>query len=66
MTEEQINHYYKLAIIKSNIGKGIRLGQAFFNELPDEYSCQIAGTDKDPFYKDENFEKCFEFLKTLD
>jgi hypothetical protein len=37
----------------SHESKGVRLGQAFFNALPEKYQSALRGTIYDPFYKNE-------------
>ena len=39
-----------------------RLGQAFFNLLPDGAAALVRGTPFDPFYRDERIGDCIEHL----
>ncbi len=46
-------------------GKGkLRMGQCYFNALPDDLVTKVAGTSFDPFYDDDNLSAFMDWLTT--
>ena len=62
MTSKDANKIFKKAQEESNTILYYRLGQSFFNNLPDEYAAKIRATQYDPFYNDKIIDSCIEFL----